>query len=234
LPPSVDPALVTQRTNAQAELANARRDLSDKAAKYTDDYPDVRLAKQRVLAAEAVVRGIEDQISAQAAATPPPAPAPSPPPAIYEPREPRAHKPSASASSSAAAVAPPVDKDAKVVAAETEWSRLNRDVAKARQRAGDLENRLFKAEMTASSELGGYAAQIAILDPAYRPTGPSSTPNKTVVAAGFLASLLLGAALAALRGLFMDDRVFDESEIDPSEVGPVLAVVPRTKGKKRG
>ena len=88
--------------------------------------------------------------------------------------------------------------------------------------------------MAASSEIGGYAAQIAVLDPANRPTGPSSIPNKTVVAAGFLASLLLGGALAALRGLFMDDRIFDESEIEPLAVGPVIAVVPRSKKERRG
>ena len=68
LPPSVDPALGAAQTAAQAELASAKRDLADKAAKYTDDYPDVRTAKQRVATAEAQLRQVEDQISAQ---TPP-------------------------------------------------------------------------------------------------------------------------------------------------------------------
>jgi uncharacterized protein involved in exopolysaccharide biosynthesis len=227
LPPSVDPALVTARASAQAEVASARRDLADKAAKYTDDYPDVRTAKQRVATAEAQLRGVEDQISAQAAAAPQPPPAPPP---SAEPRAQARQQPKATGTAPAPAVA---NKDEKIVSMETDWARLNRDVTKARQRAADLENRLFKAEMTASSELGGYSAQIAVLDPAYRPTGPSSMPNKTVVAAGFLASLLLGGALAALRGLFMDDRIFDESEIEPLAVGQVIAVVPRSKTRRK-
>ena len=46
-------------------------------------------------------------------------------------------------------------------------------------------------------------------------------------------SVLVGLAAAAGRGILLDDRIYDATEIEGLEIGPVLAVLPRVK-KARG
>ncbi|HEY4122767.1 MAG TPA: protein kinase, partial [Byssovorax sp.] len=217
---AVDPALAAQRVQAQTDVAAAQRDVADKERRLTDEHPDMRAARMRAASAEAALQAIDEKIAAEVPPAPPAAAEPPP-----RPRAPRAE-------ASAKEKAPSSKKDEEIVAMETEWARLNRELTKAQQRAVDLEGRLFKAEMAASSEIGGYAAQIAVLDPAYRPTGPSSIPNKTVLGAGFFFSLAIGIVLAALRGLLFDDRIYDPSEVELLNVGPVLGLVPRASKKR--
>jgi capsular polysaccharide biosynthesis protein len=229
----VDPLLLSARTQAMSELVAAKRDLADKSLRFTEQHPDVHAASQRVAAAEAALKKTEDAI---VAAQPPPPPAP---PAGGDPYAGSSAKPVAKGppGGGAAAVDPKKKPTAKapeavLVALETEWSRLNREVGKLRTQQGQLETKLFQAEMEASSELGGYAATIAILDPAFKPAGPSGTPNRTIIVGGFLASLIAGIVLAAARGIFLDDRLFDASEVEGLGLVPVLGVVPKQKVEK--
>ena len=119
----------------------------------------------------------------------------------------------------------------RIVALETDYARLTRDVAESKSRLGALESKSFSAEIAAQSEMGGYNAQIVVLDPAYRPTAPSTMGRGRVAMIGFLASIIMALGLAVVRGLFFDDRIFESSDVERFGV-PVLVVVP--KGAKLG
>ena len=68
--------------------------------------------------------------------------------------------------------------------------------------------KLFRAEMVQTTNDSGYGNALQVLDPAFKPSGPSNAPNKTVVLLGLGISLAVGLMLAAAWGLFLDDRVF--------------------------
>lgn len=228
----IDPELLNAKKNAQAELAKAQKEYDDLVAKgYTDDYPDVKVAAQKKARASESLHQAEAAI---AAATPPP-----PPPVAEAPTgdDPYSDKPRLAPRAAAT-----VDKESevkkaqekskssqKMVEIEAEWQRLMRENEAAQKRVSDLEQKRFKAEMQASATLGGFSAQIAVLDPAYKPTGPVSMPNSMAAIVGMVASIFVGLAGAAARGIVLDDRIFDPSDIEGLELGPVLAVVPKVK-----
>jgi hypothetical protein len=238
--PAVDPVLLTARTQAMTELINARKDLADKSLRYTDQHPDVRSAKDKVSGAEANVQRANDAI---AAAQPKDEPAPRRRAAVPIPDDPYA-EPSAKAAAGAAPTAagdkprarPKAggDEENKVVSLEVEWARLGRVLSLARAHQVDLENKLYKAEMVASTAESGYGTAIGILDPAYRPSGPSNAPNRTVVMIGLALSVAVGLVISAAWGLFLDDRLFAPSEIEVIVMVPVLGTVPRAPRKGKG
>jgi hypothetical protein len=226
---AVDPLLIAARTQAMNELITARKELSDKSLRFTGQHPDVRVATARVAAAEVALQKAEQAILAAQPAPPPanPVPMPEDPYADSPPKAPIARGPAVPNKA-------PVDPKAKAgeqrfAELSLEWERLKREVARLRQQQSTLDAKLFNAEISERSAVGGYTATIAILDPAYWPTSPSGTPNKTILLGGLVASLLAGIALAAARGLFLDDRLFDPSEIEDLGLVPVLGVVPKLK-----
>ena len=226
--------LTATKAQALSELSAARKDLADKSSKFTDQHPDVRSARSRVAQAEAALNRAEDAI--QAAQPPPSLPADgpgaartaaveiaTPKPLALEPRQAKKPKPAAG--------------DNSVVGLEIEWVRLSRGVGLARARQADLEQKLYQAEMVASTAESGHGTNISVLDPAYKPSGPSNAPNKTVVVLGLGISIVLGIVLSAVWGLFLDDRVFAASEIEAVVMLPVIGVIPRPKhagGRSRG
>lgn len=233
--PAVDPVLLQGRSLAASELSAARKELNDKSLKFTPAHPDVRAAEARVTAAEASLKAAEDAL---AAAQPKDAP-PSPPkpanvddPYGAEPSA-RPHAGPASAAPADSAKPPRVDPE-KVVNVEMEWERMARAHGVARGRQADLGNKLYRAEMIASTAESGHGNTLSVLDPAYLPSGPSNAPNKTVVLIGLAASVLVGLVLSAAWGLFLDDRVFSAAEIEASVMVPVLAAVPKEREKKKG
>ena len=125
------------------------------------------------------------------------------------------------------------EPDGNVVSLEMEWARLSRVVAITRIRQSDLEQKLYRAEMVASTAESGHGTNIAILDPAYRPSGPSNAPNKTIVVLGLGVSIAVGLLLCAAWGLLLDDRVFASSEVEAAVMVPVLGVIPRPKTTRK-
>jgi len=229
--PQPPAALTQQKQQADEELATARRDLADKQARFTDSHPDVRAALGRVAAAEAAARRAENAISSW---QPDPAPGvPAENPAAEKARV-QAQLAEVEREISKRKRAQAVqqqeqdtsDTAKQIIDVETEWARLNREVARARQRVMDLEAKTFRAEIAANSEEGGYAAQISVLDPAFKPTSPSTPPRSMLALAGLAASFFLGLALAAARGIVLDDRIYDAEDVDRLGLVPVLGVVP--------
>jgi uncharacterized protein involved in exopolysaccharide biosynthesis len=235
-PAAVDPALAAAKSAAAAELGSARRALAQAEAAYTEQHPDVRAAQARVQAADAQLARADEAI---ASATPvPAAPAGSSEKEALEAQlrkiegEIASQRASESKSQAKAASSTEVTSTSnRIVALETEWTRLIRDVSEARLRNEQLEANYFKAQISASSESGGFASQLAIIDPAYKPVRPF-TPGRGRFVAGILAvGSVLGGLCAALFGV-LDDRIYVAGDV---RFAPVLAVVPRParRGRRR-
>jgi hypothetical protein len=237
-PAPVDPLLVAEKNRTFSELTAAKKDYSDKSSRYTEAHPDVRASAARLAAAQAAYDKAKAEYDAAAAAgevkPPPPRGAP-----VGSDEDPYGedNKPKAAASAAAGAVSarperpePPRDLDQSATL-EIEFERLQRQLSLAHKHDADLETKLYHAEMVASTNESGYGTTIAVLDPAYRPSGPSNLPNKTVVVLGLAASVVVGLALSGAWGLFLDDRVFSPGEIEGIVMVPVVGVVPRV-GKK--
>jgi len=226
-----DPKLAAARLEAENDLKSAQRELADKAAQYTEEHPDVRAAKARVKSAEAKLRraneailiadadkrsatvdeGSFDRPSLEAALR-----RVQEEIAAYKRRKEGSAVPSASASQA-------------VVALETEWTRLNREVGDARERNQQLETRQFKASIMESAVTSGRNAQMIIVDPAYKPTHPNKGRTQ-VVAAGVAASVALALLLALLLTV-LDDHLYDRVDVERLGVAPLLGVVPRPSGE---
>jgi len=240
-----DPGLVAAKNAADQELANAQKDLDDKQAKLTDQHPDVMMAKNRLAAAQAKARAAAVALKA-AIEAPPKAAAP----VVVQAEDPYEAKPADErarlerelskndrelqmrkrgikpAAGSAA------DLANQIIAIETEWKMLNREREKARARQGNIDDRLFKAEANAASELGGYNAQVMVLDPAFLPNMPGNMPKSKFIMIGILVSALAGLVFAAAWGMLLDDRVFVADDL--AGFAPVLGVIPRGLAEKKG
>ena len=214
--PAVPADIASERARAEADLHAARADLADKLARYTPQHPDALAAAARVDRADARVRSAQSAINSAIAAQPAPR---SSPPTEAKPQQPpprRMMRPPPAPKKEAA----PQD----LVALETDWSKLVRGVNEARTRHEQLEANLFKAEIAASSESGGQAVQVAVVDPAYLPTREVPPGRLTLIGIFMVLSLVLGAGLAMLKAV-LDDRIYGKKELDG--VGPLLVAVPK-------
>ncbi len=230
LAPAVDPVLVATRNQAKSELAAARKALDEKSINLTEQHPDVRAAAARVAAAETTLAQAEAAIIA-AMPEPPVAatgldPYEDPNAALMPGVDPNADK---------NIPKPHMTNDGEPIAVEVEaeWSRINRDANEAKARRGQLEGRLFQAEINANSEVSGYGSQMVMPEPASRAGAPSGTNPMLLRAAGMGAALVVGLLLAAARGLLLDDRLFDASEVDSLGLVPLLGSVPKAKVEKK-
>lgn len=237
--PAPKPAATFVPPADSQELVAARKDYQEKSSLYTEKHPDVIAARNRLRAAEqaqaatnaaaeqawrekndvappvvnaapvdeAALRkelgDIQLQMAqrraqlAKAAATPPPSSATAP---------------------TAPVVAPSVEN-------ELEFNRLQRDVNDARDRQQKLDDRLFRASLTASSAADERNIQVAILDPAYLPVRPVSKP-RSLLLGGLLAVVLLLAVATAFGSAMFEDKIYDRIDVERLDILPVLAVIP--------
>ena len=216
------------------EVIAARRDLGEKLAKFTDKHPDVLAARARLRTAEAA------QAQAVAAAPTPAEPGgtnPEPKANTEEERETlrqqlavlnaqiatrrAAARGASSAASAASAAATPT-----AVALEVEFRRLSREVIEGRERQRQLDEKQFKASITASSVMNDRNIQVSILDPAYRPTHAISKPRSTMLGVALAICLLL-ALLTMVISARLDDRIRERADLEQLDLLPVLGVIPR-------
>lgn len=239
---AVDPVLLAQLKAAQNEVGSARKDHADKSAKFTEAHPDVRLAAARLAAAQEALAAAQAAVDAAK-----PAPAPKKIAMPDDPYEEPSAKPKAAAAPSGSpspddedkdkektqVKKPPSDSaDAELIALETEWTRINRELNEAKGHFGDVSAKLYKAEAIARTYADGYGPELIVLDPAFKPGKPNNMPNKTVVAIGLVASILVGLVISAAWGLFLDDRLFHASEVENMDLVPLLGTVPRREDKQ--
>ena len=218
-----DPELVAARNEAETRLRAAQRELAERAARFTEQHPDVRSAAARAKdAEEAYRRAVADLEASERVGTP----------AALEARLAQVQKdidayartnPKVQAKDTAGRS----EAAQRVVALETEWTRLNRDVAEARERFQQLDSRQFMASMTLSTLTSGQAAQIVVIDPAYLPARPTGMRSQRLYLMGLGLSLVLGLGVMVLLAL-LDDRIRDRVDTERLDIAPVLAEVPRT------
>src|SRR5262249_20257738 len=158
-----DPVLVAAKQEAESRLKNAQRDLADKKLRFTEQHPDVRAAASIVRDAEVALAKANDALNS-ADATPSEVIEIEPKAALearlaqvqqeirdYQKKH-ATGKPDQPAETN--------DVAQRIVGLETDWARLNREVAEARDRFQQLDTRQFFATMAASSLTNGQAAQI--------------------------------------------------------------------------
>ena len=215
------------------ELVAARRDLAEKLARFTDKHPDVLAARARVRAAEA------NQAAAVAAAQAATPPETAPEPVVGTEAEKEslrqqlavlnsriaARRASLRGASSAQAGAAEAPAPA-AVALEVEFRRLQREVNDARERQRQLDEKQFKASISASSAANDRNIQVSILDPAYRPTHAISRPRSTLLGIALAICFVL-ALLTAVISAQLDDRIRARADLEHLDLLPVLGVIPR-------
>jgi uncharacterized protein involved in exopolysaccharide biosynthesis len=233
-----DPKLLALKREAEGELDTAQKDLSEKLSQFTDQHPDVKAARIQVKAAEAKLKRVQDSMSSSSDV------------AVQQKDENEGTIDRATLESQLGKVneeiaaykkkkqhqsAVPDEKPASVswiIALETEWSQLSRDVQEARTRVGQLNEKQFKASMFESASAAGRNAHLEIVDPAYHPTHPSKPSRSLMLLVGMLLSIALGLA-TALTFALLDDRLYDRVDIEKLGAAPLLAVVPRAPKEVR-
>jgi uncharacterized protein involved in exopolysaccharide biosynthesis len=218
---------------AEQELLQAQRELGDKQGRFTEQHPDVVAARQRVRTAE------ERLMRARGSAL---NPDPLKTPAwVSKPTEidrmllqnqlDKVNQQIAAArlrqaKKNEAQPAGGASTANWIVQLETEWSRLTREMSDARERLQTLDAKHFKAEIAASSESSGGAAQMVIIDPAYLPTHPYRGARRLKVGVGAGASLIFALGIALALAL-ADDRIYERYDVERLKLGKVLVVVPK-------
>jgi hypothetical protein len=247
-PPPKPRAAAPTKLPDSAELVAARKDLEDKAGRFTDKHPDVVAARNRLRTAEAAQAAAQvaaDQAAAAAAAaTDDDQPAI---PATDANRDAltkqladlkvqiaarRAGGATVAGSGKRVEAAAPTDNHGAAVDLEVEFRRLQREATEARDRQRQLDDKKFKASITASSVMNDRNIQVSVLDPAFLPTHPSSRPRSTSLGVGLLIGfiLALGTALISAR---LDDRIHDRIDLEALDIMPILGVIPAPKALPR-
>jgi hypothetical protein len=234
--PLIDPNLAAARQRAQTELQSAQRDLADKEARFTNEHPDVKAALRRVGVAEAVLRRAE----AAAAAPRPMAPVAVTPTPVSEEGTGRAAalrralaavRAQIGSVRSRATPRAEVPREAhSMVAIDTEWTRLTRETAEARERQSLLEGKQFQAHLMATLVGGGQAGRLVVADPAFRPTRPIAGGRFKIALVGGFASVLMGL-LSVLGMAAFDDRLYAARDVERIMGNSIVVTIPKLTGK---
>ncbi len=217
-----------------ADLVSARKALADKLAHYTDRHPDVNDARAHVRAAEAAQAAVNAEAYEAFKAEQAAALTALPPKDATEEAELRrqlahvnaeiwARNHPRAARDVAAAPSPSTSPE---VALEVEFRRLQREVGEGRERQHQLDEKLFKASITANSVMNDRNIQVSVLDPAFLPSTPVSKP-RSLLLGGLLALCLLLAIAIAIASAVADDRVYDRFDIERLDLMPVVGVILR-------
>jgi uncharacterized protein involved in exopolysaccharide biosynthesis len=233
-----DPKLVAAKTEAENDLHAAQRELADKLAQFTDQHPDVKAARTKVKAAETKLKRAQDALLAADASQnkPPPEEEATIDRATLESQLAKVQEEISAYKKKKTRVENETDENKSapswIVALETEWSQLSRDVQEARTRTTNLTEKQFKASISENASQQGRNAVLEVIDPAYRPTHPSKPSRSMLLLIGLLLSIGLGLATALTLAL-LDDRLYDRMDVEKLDLLPLLAVVPKAPKEVR-
>jgi hypothetical protein len=223
---------------AQRELDGAERSRAETLRKVTELHPDAMRAQDRVDAART-------RLAAAKAAVPPDAGVPDDPVVTPGPVD-RAQldklltdverQISAERSRQRNATPEPAGGSAEkpanwVVELEDEYQRLKLDVDEQRQRVKNLAESAFRSKMDAQQRAAESGANLAVVDPAFKPLKPTGKGKKVVVLGGLVLFTMLGCGLALGLAL-IDDRVYRRADLDALGLPPTLAVIPRARARR--
>ncbi len=226
---------------AAKRVAEAQADLASKS-NLTEDHPDMRAAR---MAAEAAARQLHEAKLSHAnlqkmkeSGGAPVDPGAVPPEVAGKLRQvdaqiaARRSQLGRQGSQGASQAHPASPEVTAVVELETEWQRLLRALAEARSHHDDLKLRAQRAKLALEAAHVQANEQMAIVDPAVRPTHPSKGGRTNTALAGFALALLLSIAYATVR-VAIDDRLIEAEDIEALGLLPVLCVVPRLEPSAR-
>lgn len=234
---AIDPGIVGAKARAEAAAIAARKDLADRRATFTDEHPDVKNAQRRVAEAEADLRRASGALASATAALPPPPSPDSPMPAADDSAAVGQRSSSLRRALSAvrAQIAAVRNRSAPkneitrtgqgTVAVDTEWTRLSRDVAEARERQEQLESKQFQASLLATLASTGEAGRLVVIEPAFRPMRPVAGRRATYAGLGLVGSLGLALLVMVVMALF-DERLYSSGDIRRIVIDPFIVVVP--------
>lgn len=216
-----DPSFITARNDAEAALRAAERTLADRRSNYTEQHPDVQAAIASLKLAQETYRRATEAATARE-------------PALMRQRLEQVQQDIAAFRrlSPRGRTGPRVagvtaEAAQQIVQLESEWTRLSREVAEARERAQQLDARHFTASIQANMATGGQVPQINVIDPASLPARPLGPSRSRVAILCLLVALTFGLGVALLSAA-SDDKVYDRTDLERSGLGPVLAEVPES------
>jgi uncharacterized protein involved in exopolysaccharide biosynthesis len=232
---ALDPQISRALDQARSQLERVSAELADVQARFTDKHPDVARARGKVAAAGAALAAAEAAAS-QARSDAPPSPlgVSAPPGTEADRKELQSRLSQVEAdlkkagSRGGAATANGEAASGWVVDLETRWASLHRELRDVQDRYEQIERRAFHASIIDSVEAAGGAAQMTIVDPAYRPQRPAARGARRVGAAAASLVLMLLAALALLL-TSIDDRLYDREDLDKLAIDGFMHVVPHDK-----
>jgi uncharacterized protein involved in exopolysaccharide biosynthesis len=233
---AMDPSLTAAKIRAETELHAAQADLADKQIRLTNEHPDVKRALRRAADAEASFRRAEAAMSSW---RPPAVPSDTPNPegdAMNARVTALRHALSAVRSqlSSARGRSTPRPEAQRTVSSvveiDTDWTRLNREVAEARERQTQLEGKQFQAQLAATLASGGQGGRLAVVDPPFKPLRPVAGERFKVGLVGLFGSLILGLGVVGLCAAF-DDRLYGARDVEGVLEEGIVVVIP--KGRPR-
>ena len=239
-PTAAEQAAKQKVDSAESEVRGAQRSVEELRSRgLTDRHPDMLKAKDNLAAAQQRLRRAEAEL---AAGTPPdlepvkPATAADRPGLEKELREVEqqiANERARQSGKPAPAPQPATTSIAdQVVALETDWARLRRDVAEQSERVETLSDSMFRAQLDAQTRIAEQGSSLQPVDEAYLPMRPMGKGKKVLVLAGLVVFTGLGMALAVGLAI-VDDRLYRRVDLEQLEIAPVLAVIPQPKRAKR-
>lgn len=229
--PVVDPSLTAEVTAAQQNLRAKEQQRDSVLARFSAYQPHVVRQLAEVQAAEREVQAAQDRLTKAKAALD----AAQSGPVITDKTRVEAQAQVTRLKTEIEKLkreptSLPGDLLTKIRAAELEHERLKADQDAARTRVADLDRKLTAAALTKKSKTSGLGPRLVVRDPAYRPSSSETMPRSRVAMIGAVLSMLLGLAMAALRGVFLDPRIYRAADVRHLEV-PVLAIVPKDTSK---
>lgn len=221
-----------QVDRANDEVRQANRQIDDLRARgLTDNHPDMRKARETLAAAQARVSRAQSELAAVEAANPttvvPPRTEADRQALERELRNVEAQIAAERMRSGTRLPegAKPNDVADAIVALETEWARLRREVAEEAQRVQTLSDSVFRAQLDAQTKIAEQGAALQVVDEAFKPMKPIGKGKKLLVLAGLVVFTGLGVSLAVGLAI-VDDRIYRRVDLEQLDGPPVLGVVP--------
>jgi polysaccharide biosynthesis transport protein len=215
---------------AKRELEAAKQALEDQLSKYTEQYPSVIKAKERVENATQALRQAENAVPAEETIVRPPTTAEDRSrlekellqlQAEIRAEQSKTGKPSEAQSTT----------EQRVVQLETENNDLRRDVKEHRDRLTTLTQGWERARQDANQKLAEQGGRLSIVDPAFKPVRPTGQGKMIFLMAGMVLFLSLGLGFAIALAV-IDDRLYRRADLDHLGIA-VLAVIPPAIQLKR-
>lgn len=227
------------RVRAEAEVAAAQRELADKQAQFTEEYPDVKRAAMRLATAKALLKRVEEHSSSTPqAAGHAPSPQPSGEPGADQPEVRYLQQQIELVEKQARAARP---RSRRSLPRETgnsnpqamaevrgKYIELDRRARESREHLVLLENRHFMVEMQALFTSQGKQGDLVVVDPANKPATPIRSARSKVLLLGLAGTLALALLIGAFRTL-KDDRLRSAEDLYRFGLPALLCEVPTPK-----